>query len=73
MSGHFLKLYLFIFENSQEKHNSLDCQYVFWNRLHYLQSLNAQNLMQIKILFTCLSTQISRVDSPFFSNILFPY
>jgi hypothetical protein len=27
--GHSLKLYLFVFEKSQEKENSLDCQYVF--------------------------------------------
>jgi hypothetical protein len=58
VSGHFFKLYLFIFENSQEKQSSLDCQYGFSNRLHYLQSLNAQNLMQIKIIFTCLMHSI---------------
>ncbi len=45
VSGHFKKLYSFIFENPQEKHNSFDYKYIFWNRLHYLQSLNAQNLM----------------------------
>jgi len=29
VNGHSLKLYLFVFEKSQEKHNSLDCQYAF--------------------------------------------
>ncbi len=51
MSEHFLKLYIYL---KNHKYNNLDCQYIFWNRLHYLQSFNAQNLIQIKSPFVCL-------------------
>lgn len=29
----------------------------FWNKLHYLQSLNVQNLIQIKNVFACLNNK----------------
>jgi len=38
-------IYLYIFE--QREHNILDYQYFFWNKLNYLKSFNAQNLIQI--------------------------
>jgi hypothetical protein len=33
-NGHSLKLYFFMFEKSQRKHNSLDCHNNFWNIFH---------------------------------------
>jgi hypothetical protein len=42
MGGYFL-----IFEESKEEHNSLSI-FLAWNQFRYLQSFNAQNLMQIK-------------------------
>jgi hypothetical protein len=43
-----------MFEKSQGKHNNLDCRNIFWNIFHYLEeSLHAQNLTQIKHVFTC--------------------
>jgi hypothetical protein len=34
VSGHSLKLNFYMFEKSQEKHNSLNCHKVFWNIFH---------------------------------------
>jgi hypothetical protein len=34
VSEHYLKLYFCMFEKSQGKHNSLDCQNGFWNIFH---------------------------------------
>jgi len=42
MGGHCLKLYFCIFEKI------IRGTQLFWNKLHYFQSLNVQNLMQIK-------------------------
>jgi hypothetical protein len=53
MNGHSLKLHFCMFEKSQLKHNSLDCQKKFENIFHQLQSLRAQSLTQIKNVFAC--------------------
>jgi hypothetical protein len=53
MNGHILKLYFYMFERSQVKHNSLDCHNCFWNIFHYLQILHVQILTQIKKVFAC--------------------
>lgn len=57
------KLYASIFEKSQEEHNKLYYQFVFWNKFHRLQSLSSQNLMKMhdtsKVLWFDLKTQIN--------------
>ncbi len=67
VSGYSLKQYFCMFERSQGKHNSLDCHKCFWNIFHWLQSLCAQSLTQIKNVFTC--SKHSNIESG--SNLIF--
>jgi len=48
VNGHSFKLHFCMFERSQLKHNSLDCDNFFWNISHSLQNLHVQSLTQIK-------------------------
>jgi hypothetical protein len=74
VNGHTLKSYFCMFEKSQRKHNNLDCHNVFWNILHYLQSLHVQNLTQIKFFFTYSKhSNLENEQSLFFSNVFFFY
>jgi hypothetical protein len=74
VSGHALKLYFCMFEKSQRKHNSLDCHNIFWHILHYLQTLDFQNLTQIKNVFTYSKhSNLENEQSLFFSNVFFLY
>jgi hypothetical protein len=66
VNGHSLKLHLCMFDKSQMKHNSLDCQNVFWNIFHQLQILHAKSLTQINFFLHVQSTQTSKMDNPWF-------
>jgi hypothetical protein len=74
MYGHFLKLHFNMFERSQGKHNSLDC-----NNCFGILSINYKVYMfkawqKSKMYLHVQSTQTLKMESPyFFSNIFFFY
>jgi hypothetical protein len=61
-----------MFEKLKRKHNNLDFKYFLWNKFHYLQNFNAQNLMQIKNPFAHLKhSNIWNKQLFFNSNVIF--
>ncbi len=77
MRGHFLKLYFYMFEKWQMKHNSLDCHYLF--RIFFIIAKFTSSKLNIYIyiyiiifiFFACSKHSNLKNGQCFFSNVLF--